>query len=374
MDALRFEMGVELNRQLPEAKDAELVPAIAALPSITPLCMAALLPGAAASYSVVTKDAKAAGKIGDTILKDVAGRMKYLKSQVPDSKDITLERLLQQPPSKVMQTIGDARLVVVRSQEIDALGEKNELLARHLLDTMIGNIARAARKLAKLGYERFVITADHGHQFSARKEDDMKIAKPGGNEVEAHRRCWIGRGGKTPPGTVRITGAELGYESDLEFVFPTDLGVFKTGGGLTYHHGGFSLQELVIPVLSFRIPSKESEISTWPAVTLIDVPDTITNRTVGVKVDVEADLLMTEPLHLRVALIGKGEEAGRAGMAIGGSFDKQTGVLVLRPGESAHVAMVLSREDIVVVKIVVQDAETGAVLKESTPIPVQLKL
>ena len=79
---------------------------------------------------------------------------------------------------------------------------------------------------------------------------------------------------------MRITGAELGYESDLEFVFPTDLGVFKTEGGLTYH-GGFSLQELVIPVLSFRIPSKESEVSALPAVTLMDVPNTITNRTVG---------------------------------------------------------------------------------------------
>ena len=373
-DSLRFEMGVELNRQLPEVVEAELVPAIATLPSITPLCMSALLPEAASSYSVVADGDSVAGKIGGSVLKDVNGRMKFLKAHVPDATDITLDRLLQQSPAKTSDKIGDARLLVIRSQEIDALGEKNELLARHLMDTVIGNIARAVRKLAKLGFERFVITSDHGHQFGNRKEDDMKIDKPGGSEVEAHRRCWIGKGGQTPPGTIRITAQELGYESDLEFVFPTDLGVFRTGGGLAYHHGGFSLQELVIPVLSFRIPSDEPEVSAGPAVTLADVPETITNRTVGVTVDVETDLVATEPLRLRVALISKGEEAGSAGMSIGGDFNRETGVLTLNPGTSANVAMVLSRDDVDVVKAVVQNADTGAVLCESKPIPIKLKL
>lgn len=374
VDALRYEMGVDLLRQLSEAVDAEITPAIATLPSITPLCMAALLPGAAASYSVVAQDGKVGGKIGDSVLQNVTERMKHLKAAVPDSTDISLERLLQLPPSKVLEKIEDARLVVVRSQEIDSLGEKNELLARHLMDTLIGNIARAARKLAKLGYERFVITADHGHQFGSRKGDDMKIEKPGGNEIEAHRRCWIGKGGATSSGAVRIAAAELGYDSDLEFVFPTDLGVFKTGGGLSYHHGGFSLQELVIPVLSLRIPGATDEAQTGPTVTLLDIPDKITNRVVGVKVDIEADLLVTEPLRLRLSLVGNGEEAGQAGMAIGGEFKRETGVLTLAPGQSANVAMVLSREDFDAVKIVVQDAETGAVLSESKTLPVQLKL
>jgi hypothetical protein len=36
-------------------------------------------------------------------------------------------------------------------------------------------------------------------------------------------------------------------------IFPTGLGVFKAGGGLSFHHGGFSLQELAIPVISLRM-------------------------------------------------------------------------------------------------------------------------
>jgi len=48
----------------------------------------------------------------------------------------------------------------------------------------------------------------------------MRIDKPGGSEVELHRRCWIGRGGGTPPGCIRVDASALGYASDLEFVFP----------------------------------------------------------------------------------------------------------------------------------------------------------
>ena len=44
----------------------------------------------------------------------------------------------------------------------------------------------------------------------------MKTDSPGGQEVELHRRCWIGRGGQNPTGTVRVSGAELGYEASLE--------------------------------------------------------------------------------------------------------------------------------------------------------------
>jgi hypothetical protein len=53
VDSLRFEMGVELARKLQGAEDLEVRPAVAALPTITPAGMAALLPGAAAGFSVV---------------------------------------------------------------------------------------------------------------------------------------------------------------------------------------------------------------------------------------------------------------------------------------------------------------------------------
>ncbi len=372
VDAMRFEMGTDFAAQVPEAKDLKIEAAISVLPSITTLGMAALLPGAAESYSVVEVGGKLAAKVDGQALSEVKARMDHLKARVPDATDITLERLLQDSPSKVQSRIGNARVVVVRSQEIDALGEKNELLARNLMDTVIGNLARAVRRLAGMGFERFLLTADHGHQFSARKDEDQKVEAPLGGTLELHRRCWIGRGAGNAPGTVTVKAPELGYDSNLEFVFPAGLGVFLAGGGLAYHHGGCTLQEMVIPVISFRMKASDTEASA-AQIRIAEHPESVTNRTFGVRLDLEADLVNREPLQLRVLLVSGGEEVGRAGMVIGADFKRETGVLTLPPGSFASVAMVLTRDDVSTLCVVVQDAGTGSALTKTKPIPVSLK-
>jgi hypothetical protein len=254
VDAMRYEMGVELARQIEGAKDLRVQAAIAALPSITPVGMAALLPGASASFDVVEAKGRLAARIDGSDMPGLNERLKLLKAKVPDVVEMTLGKLLGTPSKKLAKDIGTASLVVVRSQEIDFAGEMDgDLLAHHVMETVIGNLARAGKKLAAAGIENFVITADHGHQFAVRKDDDMKTDNPGGATLDLHRRCWIGHGGSTPSGTVRVTGAELGYHTDLDFIFPSGLGVFKAGGGLSFHHGGFSLQELAIPVISLRM-------------------------------------------------------------------------------------------------------------------------
>src|SRR5262249_43348868 len=157
------------------------------------------------------------------------------------------------------------------------------------MDTIIGNLARAVKKLAHVGIANFVMTADHGHQFSIRKDEDMRTDNPRGETVDLHRRCWIGHGGTTPPAALRVTGADLGYDTALDFVFPTGLGVFKAGGGLSFHHGSFSMQELVIPVVRCCLPARDTQVPTGKRVQLGGVPETLTNRTFGVRVLAVAD-------------------------------------------------------------------------------------
>ena len=374
VDAMRFEMGVELARQLKGAKDLTIRPAIAALPSITPVGMAALLPGASASFSVVEHKGQLAARIEGTTMSGLTERLKYLKAKVPDMVDLPLGKLLGASPSKLTKSIREASLVVVRSQEIDALGENvDELTARAAMEGVIGNVARAIRKLASAGIESFVVTADHGHQFSIRKDDDMKTDNPGGDTIELHRRCWIGHGGTTPPGTVRVTGAELGYDTNLDFVFPTGLGVFKAGGDLSFHHGSVSLQELVIPVLTLRMALQEQDRkSAHKDVQLRGAPETVTNRTFGIRIVVIGDLFNTDPVSLRAVLMSGNELVGQAGMAIGGEFDQSSGILHIASSAEANVGMMLTRDDCESVRIVLLDPATDAVLNESKEIPVKL--
>lgn len=373
VDAMRYEMGMELSRRLQHVEDLTVRPAIAALPTITPVGMAALLPGASSSFSVIEHKGAVAAKIQSSVLPGVNERLKLLKAAVPAVKDLTLGKVMQSSAAKLAKDIDNAPLVVVRSQEIDNLGESDgDWLARQLMDSVLGNLARAIKKLAAAGIERFVLTADHGYQFSLRKEEDMRMDAPGGHTVECHRRCWIGRGGQTPLGTVRVTGNELGYDTDLDFIFPLGLGVFKTGGGLAYHHGGLSLQELVVPVVSLRAPSAEDVAETTTQVVVSGYPATLTNRTFGVTLTVSADLFESEALSLRVILISDGEQVGQAGMASGEHFDRLTGCVRVAPGDQVSVGLLLTRDDCTSCRLVVQDAGTDAVLAQTEELPIKL--
>ena len=378
VDAMRFEMGVELARRLNNVSDLHLQPAVAALPTITPVGMAALLPGASESFSVVEEGGKIASCIEGTALPQLGARMSFLRSRVPGAVDLTLNRVFEYSAKRLARELGSAPLVVVRSQEVDALGEMVEgWTARQVMDTVLGNIARAAHKLAGLGIERFVVAADHGHLFGSRKEEDMCTDAPGGDTVSAHRRCWIGRGGKTPPGTVRVSGAQLGYSgTDLEFVFPVGLGVFRAHGGLSFHHGGLSLQEVLVPVVSFRITARGEAADTGVDVVLEECPDAITNRAISIKLSVKPRDLFAqeEPLPLRVVgLSDRGDQVARALMAQDAEFDSLSGVAMVAPKTTATVGLLLTQDEgYKTVEIVVQNVETDAELRRSAPLKLKL--
>jgi len=48
--------------------------------------------------------------------------------------------------------------------------------------------------------------------------------------------------------------------SDMECMLPRSVNVFETYGGIGYFHGGATLQELIIPVISVSYPKKSKKI------------------------------------------------------------------------------------------------------------------
>lgn len=372
VDAMRFSMAHEFVEMLPMARDVTVKPAVAAWPAITPVGMAALLPGASKGFSVVDSAGKLAARIDNAPLTDINARLKFLKARIPGMKEMPLEKLLQMSGKRLSGMIEGVPLLVVRSQEIDALGEMGGgLIARQLMDTMVGNVAWAVRKLADCGITRFVVTADHGHLFTRKKQDAFKTDAPGGKTLEIHRRCWIGQGGTTPPGAIRLTAGQLGYDGNLEFVFPKGVGVFKTGGDLGYHHGGLSLQEMMIPVIHFRMGREKPTAEPGRIVALSDVPKSLANRTFGIKLEM-AGLFNQHPLKIRPLLLSQGVIVGKAGMALEGDFEQDTGCVILQPGKKAGVAMILENEDCKNIRVMIQDPATDSVLSQSNDIPVSL--
>ena len=376
VDAMRFEMGVELAERLPKTAEVGVRHAIAALPSITPIGMAALQPGASSSFNVVEEGGKLGARIDDAFLSDLAARKRFAASRVPGLVDVALDELLSLQTSKLAKTINGAEVIVVRSQEIDHAGEAGFTLhARQVMDTVIDNLARAIRKLARAGVEYSVVSSDHGHLFASERDDSMKIAAPGGDQVDLHRRCWIGRGGTTPPGCVRVSASALGYASDLEFVFPSGCGVFKAGGDLAFHHGGASLQELIIPVLTVRLRASESTRSTTGPMTATGLPDAVTNRIFSVTLQLGGKnlSLFATSLVVRPMLMSVGKQVGGVGMAVDAEVDRATGCIEIQPGQPVTVAFLLTDESAASLRIVVQDPVNDAELyRSSTDIAVRL--
>jgi hypothetical protein len=378
VDAMRFEMGVELSERLPKTTEVIVRSAICALPSITPIGMAALQPGASSSFSVVEQGGTLGVRIDDGFLPDLAARKKFASARVPNLADLSLDELLSLQPSKLAKKIGGAQVIMVRSQEIDHAGETGfSFQARQVMDTVIDNLARAIRKLAAAGVEQAVVTADHGHLFfPSDRDESMRISSPGGDEIDLHRRCWIGRGGATPSSCVRVSAAALGYDSELDFVFPLGTGVFKAGGDLAFHHGGPSLQELVIPVLTVRMTAQKPDRSTAVGpVTVTGLPDAVTNRIFSVTIQLDAKSLSLFSTELVVCplLISSGKQVGGVGMAIEADLDRATGCVKLQPGKPVTVAFILSDESVASLRIVVQDPATDAQLYRSpNDIPVRL--
>jgi hypothetical protein len=242
------------------------------------------------------------------------------------------------------------------------------------MDTVIDDLVRAIKKLAAAGVRNAVVSADHGHLFSFGDRGEAERADaPGGATVDLHRRCWIGRGGVTPPGCVRVSASTLGYDSDLDLVFPPGTAVFKAGGDLGFHHGGPTLQELIVPVVTVRSAPPVAPPKPSPA-SVSDVPYEITNRIFSAVVKLGSDLTMfPSPTLVQPMLISAGSQVGKAAMAVGADVDSGSGTISLAPGVPVTIGFMLTDDSVKSFRIVILDPATDAELYRSPhDIPVNL--
>ena len=177
-DSLRFEMGRDLGEALGDLGEVQTTPLTAALPTITPVGMAALMPGADGALSLAESRGDLVPALGTRLLKTSADRMQLLRERYGDRfADITLGDLLSTSVQKLGKRIGNTEFLVVRTQDIDALGENLNLhLARKLMSAILGEMRCGAGRLATLGFQQLVFSADHG-------------PRPASGDTPRRRRC-----------------------------------------------------------------------------------------------------------------------------------------------------------------------------------------
>jgi len=378
VDALRYDLAVTLQNMLKENVQITIEPAIAQLPTLTPVGMAAALPQAEQYAALTTSKQKLGLRIHDFHLYSRDERGAYLSGQVGADTytEFKLEQLIR-PRKAVKEKIKAANFIWITSQEIDLLGENiNSGFARRMMEALLNDLRRAVLELLKMGVERIVITADHGYLFGEELDPGDKIDAPGGETVALHRRVWIGRGGAKHPACIRVNESQVGLSGDLELVFPRGIACFKApGGNEFFFHGGISLQEMVVPVLAISARAIEPAVTRPGTVELIFEKAEITNRFFTVQLRYEAtELFAQETMRIRVLIQADKKKVGQVVAAMYG-FEGSTGDVLLEKDRPNVVTILVDQDPAPAsLDLIVQAVETQAVLKSVKKIPVRLTI
>lgn len=388
VDALRFEMASELCRLLVDDFKLEIQPAIGTMPTITEIGMASLLPKAQESAKVVAVGGgKLALEIDGKVIKDRKDRVAFLKENAGVSVfDAKLDDLLPKPTKKVKDGIQNSQLILITSQEIDELGEADNMAqARLQIDGVLSHLRRGVRVLADHGIKTIVLVADHGHIFADEIGEDMKIEAPGGKVEDLHRRVWVGVGGTSEPSYLRTSLASLGVESELDIATPWTFAVFKSkGGGRAYFHGGLSPQELIIPVVVMHSAMKPSAPSIGIQWTLTPGTMKLTTRFFSVQVsgtESTSNLFGFEPPKVRIELRAN-KKCVSVPVSASYGFEDATGEVKLKIAESdskriePNTVTVMVAEEIAqkTVGMYLLDATTGAELAAPLTVDVAISM
>lgn len=363
VDSLRYEMGCDLGEALAGSGEVEVRHAASVVPTVTICGMAALMPGAEGMLRLVAVDGGLVPAIGTRLLKTSADRMKFLAETYGDRfVETTLDEMLGSP-KKIASGLKKAELLVVRTQDPDAVAENlGAWRARRYLSDVVGDIASAVRWVASQGFSRVVISSDHGHMLLPEIPAGDVVQSPAGGWLENKRRCRLGSGLASKTGTITMKAAHVGIQGDVqEICLPIGFRVFSEGEG--YFHGGLSLQEAVIPIVLFRAAAAESSRAGKPEIEILYRTDKFTSRVVGLKFYLRGDMFNTAARVRIEAYDGTGAKAKVVGESADcEARDDKTREVTLQAGRETPVPVLIDPDfGGAEIEIRVSDPETRVV-------------
>lgn len=253
-DALRYEVADELTSKIrgENKYDAKIEAMLGVLPSYTQLGMASLLPHKTLAHS----------ENGDPVLVDgqpsngTANRTKILSTV--GGTAIQATEFLKMKPAERRDLYAAHQVLYVYHDTIDATGDKavSEHRTFKAAADAIDELVDVVKKLASANATNIFVTADHGFLYQESKlapQFNLTVKPQGDKVVVENRRYVLGRGLKEDDAFRRFLPEQLGLSSGLEVQIPNSIcRIVKPGAGFQFVHGGASLQEIVVPVISIN--------------------------------------------------------------------------------------------------------------------------
>jgi len=337
IDALRYELGVALERELAEDGQVEVQPAMAQLPSITPVGMASLLPGAGQQLRIKNDAGSLVPMLGEKVVTTVTQRMEVLKTKYGQRFE---EGRLEDFVRDRFDVSPDTDLLVLRAVEIDSHFENHPDTAPAELKNALKRIRNAIHRLKKRGFHEIVIATDHGFFMNTHAGAGDVCPKPTGNWVGVHDRCALGDGSLDGNHFV-VTAEKMGIKGDFaKFAAPHTLAAYRNG--LLYYHGGVSLQECVVPVITMQLKTTSQPAIQKASVTMTyrNGAKSITTRMPVVELAVDTTDMFSIENNFEILLEAHSSNGDVIGEAkAGGAVNPATGTITLKPGEKVQVTI-----------------------------------
>lgn len=342
IDSLRYELGVALEKHLSEDGLVEIHAACAQIPTITPVGMASLLPGAHQDLEIFLDNDIIVPKMADSPVCNVNQRMDYFKKRFGDRfAEMALSDFVRTSPG-LGPTVD---LLVLRSTEIDSHLESNPETTLSLIPKTLKLIRMAMHKLRQMGFCEAVIATDHGFFLNAEPQAGDVCRKPQGTwPANAHNRVMLGDGVGDEHNLV-LGAAKVGIKGNIaQVAMPRSMATYRAGQ--VYFHGGLSLQEAIVPVLIARLEptSAQSDDLTRIKVSYKNGAKKITTRIPVIDMEMEKNMLLVGKTFeiLLEAQDTKGNVVGEP--RPGGEVDPATQLISIASGQRKQIALRMDPE------------------------------
>lgn len=335
IDAMRYELGVEFAKQLNEFGQIDVQIACAQLPTITSVGMASLLPEASRNIRVTDNNDQVLILHGESPLSSVSQRMDVFRRKYGQRfSQIELTQFVRYE-TELEPTV---ELLVIRSNDLDNDFESTPEAAPGLISRTFQKIRSAISKLRDLGFQDIIIATDHGFFLNTATSPGDICSKPAGKWINVHERAMLGDGVGDAANLVMATES-LGIKGDFsQLAVPRALVAYRAGQ--MYFHGGLSLQESIVPVISLRIRPLEPEIGSQLNIRISYKKGNNKTTTRVPVISVEAftsELFAKEAEILIEAYDMEGNVVGEA--KHGGVVNQATRIITMRAGDSISVTL-----------------------------------
>lgn len=322
-DALRYENGWELWSEIQRKKryEATIDYMIANLPSYTQLGMANLLPHE--QLSIVSKDSSI--MVDGMSSAGVQGRRKILEVNSGVRADaISAESFMAMNAStEGREYVKGYDLIYIYHNHIDLIGDDktSEGKVFDAVETELEFLDNLLRHIANMNGNNMIITSDHGYiyQNEVLDESDFSDAELEGDIWKENRRFVLGQNLSGNKAVRKLKGDDVGLNSDLDILIPKGINRLRIkGAGSRYVHGGATLQEVVVPLLT--ISKKRKDTTEVVEIDIIQSSDQITTNVLTVTF-IQKELITDKMLPRTIRAYIQAEDGARLSDAFNYTFD-----------------------------------------------------